>query len=60
MNTDDPATSIVYRHVALRRDDYGPSAAVGPSRLPAGYGNSSPRTRLGAHLTLVAPLAATA
>ena len=48
MNTYDPAEGIVYRHMAGRTDD--PATSVDATsvvdRLPTGYANRSPSTRL--------------
>lgn len=51
MNTYDPAGSIVYRHMNRRTDPYAVpvSNTCTTRRLPAGYVNSSPRTRLAFH-----------
>jgi hypothetical protein len=51
VNTYDPADSIVYRHMNRRTDPYTVPVTntCTPRRLPAGYVNSSPRTRLASH-----------
>ena len=48
MNTYDPANGIVYRHMTRTSDPDGmPATKTAPAgRLPSGYSNSSPRTRL--------------
>lgn len=48
MNTYDPATYIVYLHVAQDTDAYSTPPVQMPrcGRLPAGYANRSARTRL--------------
>ena len=58
MNTYDPMTRIVYRHMA----PWPPTALLPSSSdchaLPAGYANGSPRTRFRRTLALVPLLAA--
>ncbi len=51
MNTYDPADSIVYRHMNQGTDMCAVHVtnACATHRLPAGYVNSSPRTRLALH-----------
>ena len=48
VNTYDPKTSIVYVHMARETDAYSTPLVRTPrcGRLPAGYANRSPRTRL--------------
>ena len=48
MNTYDPANGMVYRHMTRESDPYAVPVTTTRSsgRLPAGYSNSSPRTRL--------------
>ncbi len=50
MNTYDPAKGIVYRHMTGWTDDPATSvdAASVVDRLPTGYANRSPSTRLSA------------
>lgn len=56
MNVYDPADSIVYRHTNPRSDLCAATVTRTPSvaRLPAGYMNRSPRTRLTFHAGRVA------
>ncbi len=51
MNTYDRADSIVYRHMNRRTDLYVVPVTnpCTTHRLPAGYVNSSPHTRLASH-----------
>ncbi len=48
MNTYDPAYSTVYRHMHAEIDPYAVPVTTTRTinRLPAGYVNGSPRTRL--------------
>jgi hypothetical protein len=51
VNTYDPANGIVYRHMTRECDPYAVpvTSSRSSSRLPTGYSNSSPRTRLAPH-----------
>jgi hypothetical protein len=48
VNTYDPANGLVYRHMVRETDPYAipVTSSRSSDRLPAGYSNSSPRTRL--------------
>jgi hypothetical protein len=56
MNTYDPADRIVYRHMNQETDPYAVpvTSTRSTNRLPAGYVNNSPRTRLAVHLARAA------